>query len=296
MSKVIRLGYVHLRVTDLEESRNHYSNTLGMEVVASEPGKLYLKCWDEWDHHSLVLEEGGVGLVKLGYKVESPEAMTEFESRAQQVRGDHRPVLRGGEPDRRGGGADHAALGAQHRAVHGDGVRGHRDRGDQPRGVAAATCAGWGTHWIDHALMPCEDPGLNERFLAEVLDFKTAERVVTSMEEPEVIGTWMSCGESPHDIAFIKGPNGKLHHFAYHLEDWSSILRAGDIFSMDDVPIDIGPTRHGITRVRRSTSSIRRVTATRCSRGWVIGCSTISRRSTGRSTSWRRGSSTTPVS
>jgi catechol-2,3-dioxygenase len=42
MSKVIRLGYVHLRVTDLEEARNHYSNTLGMEVVASEPGKLYL--------------------------------------------------------------------------------------------------------------------------------------------------------------------------------------------------------------------------------------------------------------
>ena len=66
MSAVIRLGYVHLRVTDLEEARNHYSNTLGMEVVATEPGKLYLKCWDEWDHHSLVLEEGGVGLVKLG--------------------------------------------------------------------------------------------------------------------------------------------------------------------------------------------------------------------------------------
>ena len=37
-SAVIRLGYVHLRVTDLEEARNHYSNTLGMEVVHEEPG------------------------------------------------------------------------------------------------------------------------------------------------------------------------------------------------------------------------------------------------------------------
>ena len=36
MSAVIRLGYVHLRVTDLEEARNHYSNTLGMEVVHEE--------------------------------------------------------------------------------------------------------------------------------------------------------------------------------------------------------------------------------------------------------------------
>jgi catechol-2,3-dioxygenase len=36
MSAVIRLGYVNLRVTDLEEARNHYSNTLGMEVVHME--------------------------------------------------------------------------------------------------------------------------------------------------------------------------------------------------------------------------------------------------------------------
>ena len=107
---------------------------------------------------------------------------------------------------------------------------------------------GVGTHWIDHALMPRRGPRADEKFLIDVLDFKAAERVVTSIDQPEVIGTWLSCGESPHDIAFIKGPNGKLHHFAYHLEDWSSILRAGDIFAMDDVPIDIGPTRHGITR------------------------------------------------
>ena len=82
MSAVIRLGYVHLRVTDLEEARNHYSNTLGMQVVHEEPGKLYLKCWDEWDHHSLVLEEGGVGLVKLGYKVESSDDLTRYETAA----------------------------------------------------------------------------------------------------------------------------------------------------------------------------------------------------------------------
>src|SRR6266576_1064007 len=81
---VIRLGYVHIRVTDLEEARNHYSNTLGMRVVHEEPGKLHLKCWDEWDHHSLVLEEGGVGLVKLGYKCETPEDLAEYERRSQQ--------------------------------------------------------------------------------------------------------------------------------------------------------------------------------------------------------------------
>src|SRR4051812_50109805 len=105
-SAVIRLGYVHLRVTDLEEARNHYSNTLGMEVVHEEPGRLWLKCWDEWDHHSLVLEEGGVGLVKLGYKVETDDDLADFERRGQGVgattgRGRKGGKLTGGD----GGGA-----------------------------------------------------------------------------------------------------------------------------------------------------------------------------------------------
>jgi catechol 2,3-dioxygenase len=75
---VIRLGYVQVRVTDMEEAISHYSNTLGMKMVATgqaaNQSKLaYLKAWDEWDHHSVVLQEGGVGMVKFGYKVSSPD-------------------------------------------------------------------------------------------------------------------------------------------------------------------------------------------------------------------------------
>jgi catechol 2,3-dioxygenase len=40
----------------------------------------------------------------------------------------------------------------------------------------------------------------------------------------------------------------RLEGVAAVLQDWGAIVRAGDIFSMDAVPIDIGPTRHGITR------------------------------------------------
>src|SRR5438309_22366 len=81
---VMRLGYVHTRVTDLTESLHHYHDTLGMQVAAQEPGRTYLKAWDEYDHHSVVLEEGGVGLVKLGYKTERATDIEELERRAQQ--------------------------------------------------------------------------------------------------------------------------------------------------------------------------------------------------------------------
>jgi catechol 2,3-dioxygenase len=88
-----------------------------------------------------------------------------------------------------------------------------------------------------------------DRFFHEVLDFYSVERVQTSTEDnADYIATWMSASNRPHDIAILEGRQGKLHHFAFGLHDWSKILHAGQIFSMDDVSVDIGPTQHGITR------------------------------------------------
>ena len=47
---------------DLEDAKRHYGYTMGLMPALEEPGRVFYKGWDEWDHHSLVLEEGGVGL------------------------------------------------------------------------------------------------------------------------------------------------------------------------------------------------------------------------------------------
>jgi catechol 2,3-dioxygenase len=244
---VMRLGYVHTRVTDLDQARAHYHGTLGMKAVHEEPGRIYLKAWDEWDHHSVVLEEGGVGLVKLGYKVADTADLELYEKRAQSF----------GCITERMSAGDNVAVG--------DGVRIVLPSDHVMELYAAIECLGTevgtvnpaplprdligvGVPRIDHALITTEDPETLERFFAECLDFLPSERVVTELDGGALLGSWMFCGNTPHDIAFIKGPNGKLHHFAYYLNGWSEILRAGQRFSMDDVPIDVGPTQHGITR------------------------------------------------
>jgi catechol 2,3-dioxygenase len=244
---VMRLGYVHVRVTDLEASREHYSNTLGMAVAAEETGKLYCKGWDEFDHHSVVLEEGGVGLVKLGYKVERSIDLDEYEKRSRQFgctiermsKGDNLAV---GDGVRITLPSDHVLelyhemdyIGTEVGTLNPDPEPRH------PRGVSVPR--------LDHALITTEDPGLLERFFIECLDFKPSERIITDPASAQLIGSFMHCSNTPHDIAFVQGPNGKLHHFAYGLEDWNAIARAGNIFAMDDVPVDIGPERHAITR------------------------------------------------
>ena len=41
---------------------------------------------------------------------------------------------------------------------------------------------------------------------------------------------------------------GKLHHASFVLDNWGEVLKAADIITKKRVPLDIGPTRHGITR------------------------------------------------
>ena len=74
------------------------------------------------------------------------------------------------------------------------------------------------------------------------------ERVLSPDGDSDV-GIWLSCSHKVHDIAFVEYPEkGKLHHCSFLLESWEQVLRAGDIMSMNKVAVDIGPTRHGVTR------------------------------------------------
>jgi catechol 2,3-dioxygenase len=244
---IMRLGYVHIRVTDMEQARSHYSDTLGLGITGEDGGKLYLKGWDEYDHHSVVLEEGGVGLVKFGYKVRKAEDLDQYEKALQAFgvsvermsKGDNHAV---GDGIRFTAPTDHVFelyneieyVGTETGSLNPDAWPRHA------RGVAAPR--------IDHALITGDDVDAMERLFTECFDWHISERVITDPADPMTLATWMFCGQTAHDLAVLKGPQGKIHHFAFWLDDWSQVLKAADIFSMDDVSIDVGPTRHGITR------------------------------------------------
>jgi len=51
-----------------------------------------------------------------------------------------------------------------------------------------------------------------------------------------------------NDLAIVQGPNGGLHHFAFWLDDWDDVRDAADILAYNGIQLDVGPTRHGITR------------------------------------------------
>jgi catechol 2,3-dioxygenase len=264
----MRLGYLHARVTDLDDARRHYVDTLGMQVVQEEnpgspvageipesaaallrrPRRLFLKAWDEWDHHSVVLEEGGVGIVKVGYKVAKEDDLAAYEKRIQAFGCTIERMSKGDNPAV--GDGIRVVLPSEHimELYHEIEFTGTAVGLLNPE-LFPRHLQGIGVPRLDHCLLKAEDLPLSERFFVEAMDFKPAERLVSDLsDDAELLGTWMFCQHKTHDIAFVQGQNGRLHHWAYKIEDWTAIKHAGAILSMDDVSVGFGPDIHGLSR------------------------------------------------
>lgn len=250
---VMRMGYAHVRVTDMAEAKQHYANTLGLYETLNQDGKVYYKGWDEWDHHSVVLEEGGVGLVKFGWKVEKSEDIDDIERKAKTFGVTVERMSKGENPEIGDGirfvtPSDHVFEVYHEATLIGTEVGTHNPEAF-PRHLV-----GVGVPGLDHALVLAEDVRQMERFLKDVFGFFPTERVQTDLNDDDAhfIASWMTSNNQIHQLAVLEGPpgnaQGKIHHFAFKLGDWAEVGRAGDLFAMDDVPIDVGPTRHGITR------------------------------------------------
>ena len=52
---ILRLAHVDVRTPDLELSTAYYTEVLGLQLAERGEDTVYLKCWDEEDHHSVRL-------------------------------------------------------------------------------------------------------------------------------------------------------------------------------------------------------------------------------------------------
>lgn len=245
---VMRLGYVHVKVTDLDEAKRHYQDIVGLYPTLEVDGKTYYKGWDEWDHHSLVLEEGGVGVVKLGMKVQRAEDLEVFEKRAQSFGATTARMSKGENYGVSDGVRFNLPTGHILELYHGMEAVG-LDVGTHNPDAFPTHLVGIGAPALDHGLFVGDDMEGTERFFIDVLGFYASERMLASWDEgAPLIATWLTAGNKVHDIAFLKGPDAKLHHVAFQLKDWNAVTAAADLLVHTGTPIDLAPTRHGITR------------------------------------------------
>nr|WP_219846023.1 catechol 2,3-dioxygenase [Emcibacter nanhaiensis] len=248
MTGVLKPGFAQVRVLDMEQALVHYRDRIGLNVVSTgDDGRVYLKAYDEFDRHSIILREADeAGLDVMAFKVQDDDVLKELEAKLVKEGMEVSHVPAGEQP----------GVG---RRISFVAPTGHRfdlyadmelsDNGPEtdnpdlwrtePHGMKALR--------FDHCLLYGGDIDGAQRVFENALGFKTTE--VIRQDDGLQIAVFLSCGMKAHDLAIVRNEeDGKLHHVSFNIEDWNSIRDAADIITKYDISLDIGPTRHGITR------------------------------------------------
>lgn len=243
---ILRLAHVDLRVPDLDLAGAYYTEVLGLQEVERHDTSVWLKCWDEADHHSLRLRYASRnGLDLFSFKVEHEDDLASLERRVEAY---GLPVRRVSEGEEVGQGESirfETPSGQVMELVHDvhkvDGRVARRNPGLKPHGLP-----GIAPPRVDHLLVTAEEVGEAATFYRDVLGFRLTEQLLDG--NGHQVGTWMERSGTPHDLALVVGPNGGFHHVAFWLDEWDHVRQAADVLAYNGIELDAGPTRHGITR------------------------------------------------
>jgi 3,4-dihydroxyphenylacetate 2,3-dioxygenase len=216
-----------------------------MIVSARTEDAVFLRGWEERQHHSLILRRGRAGQVpsaaRLGFRVRSENdldlAATHFAGEGLTTRwieADSDPgmgrSLRTWDPFGYPLEFFHAIEQFQTR----------HQRFDLHRGAPILR--------FDH--LNLHSPRVEDTFRFWLgLGFRCSEYISTDGDDERITGAWLLRKPTVHDVALTAGTGPRLHHFAYWIADPAGVLRACDQLAggYQAHVIERGPGRHGVS-------------------------------------------------
>lgn len=237
---ILRCAYMEIHVTDLQAARKFYVDALGLIVTREEKDALYLRTFEEFIHHNLVLKQSSQAAVAaLGYRVREPGDVSLAEAYFKAL---------GCRTERRSEGF----------------VAGIRDavRVEDPFGftleffheVEHVERLAWRYDLqtpgalvrLDHFNQITPDVPAAVKFI-EGLGFRVTEDIRD--DNSNIFAAWVRRKSTVHDTAMTGGDGPRIHHIAFATHEKHNILAICDklgALRVSDM-IERGPGRHGVS-------------------------------------------------
>jgi len=248
VSDLAHLAHIELLTPKLEESTRFFVDVIGMIESGREGDSVYLRAFDDYEHHSLQLtasEKPGLG--HYAFRAKSPRALDRRVKALEEGgfgRGWKRDNIGHGPSYRFVDTDDHEmeiyyetewyqAPADQRPALKNQASR-YPNRGIAPRR-------------LDHINIMAEDVRACRKFFEDYLTCRMTELVV--FDDGTEKASWVTTNNKTYDVAIVEddaGAHGRLHHITYATDNREDILRAADICLENGVYIESGPHKHAI--------------------------------------------------
>ena len=237
---ILRCAYMEIVVTDLKKSREFYVDLLGLVVTHEDDETIYLRSFEEFIHHNLVLRQGPVAAIAaFSFRVRSEQDVDAAEAYYREL---------GCRVERRKDGF----------------VRGIGDsvRVEDPLGfpyeffheVDHVERLAWHYHLqgpgalvrLDHFNQVTPDVPRARKYM-EDLGFRVTEDIKDS--DGVTYAAWVARKATVHDTALTGGNGPRMHHVAFATHEKHNILYICDKMGALRISdrIERGPGRHGVS-------------------------------------------------
>jgi catechol 2,3-dioxygenase len=241
------LAHVEMLTPKPDESLRFFTEVLGMQVSGRKGESVYLRGWDDYEHHTLKLSAAKTsGIGHFAFRASSPQAL---ERRVAALEADglglgwtdgdlgHGPAFLTRDPD-------------DHRIE----IYYETQWYEPPPDLRPALknqaqkfpARGASVRRLDHLNLLAVDIAKTRTFLERYLGLRTTEQIVFEGEE---MGAWLTVTNKSYDLAYTRdqtGTRGRFHHVTYAVDSREDVLRAADIFLDNGVFIETGPHKHAI--------------------------------------------------
>ncbi|WP_330252775.1 VOC family protein [Nocardia sp. NBC_00565] len=246
--EIAHLAHLQLFTPKLDESVEFFTDFLGLRVVDSDGPDVYLRTWDDYEHHTITLsarKRAGIGRTHL--RAASPEALRRRVAALEAagcgvgwVDGEpgYGPTYVCTDPD----GHEFGIYYESDWFTAGDDTRpALKNQAEAYPGV------GVGVRRLDHVNFLGRSVEENRDFLVDMLGGQVTEQIV--LDDGTVPGSWTTFTNKSYDVVYTRdalGLSGRLHHIAFATDTRADILRACDIALEQGVFIETGPHKHAI--------------------------------------------------
>lgn len=247
---VAHLGHVEIGVTDLEKSLWFFTEVMGLSVSADEGDRVYLRAWQDFDHHTLILKRSDTSGVKhIGWRVNSSESLRAFEKQFKDMGIEYKWVeagLKKAQGDtiqfRSPAGLPVELYWEKELFVNTD----PKTASKLPSHPSRYTGKGVSPRRFDHVNIMVNDVAKEQKWWTDLLGIH--HRYYIQNEDDVRLGSWLSRTNIAHEIALMRNgnQNGALfHHLAYYLDSPDELIRAANLMAENDIKIEWGPGKHG---------------------------------------------------
>jgi catechol 2,3-dioxygenase len=245
---VAHLAHVELLTPRLEESARFFVDVMGMIESSREGDSVFLRGWDDYEHHSLQLTiSPKPGLGHYAFRAASPQALQRRVAALEKS-----GLGKGWKEDNAGHGPAYCFTDPDgHRLEIYYETEWYRPP-EGLRPVLKNQASRYPDHAIglrriDHINLLAADVRANRVFMQEALGGRLTEQII--FDDGSEKAAWLTFTNKTYDVAISEdwtGSNGRLHHFTYAVDSREQVLRAADICLEHGIFMETGPHKHAV--------------------------------------------------